>query len=112
MDAGQCGRASGAPDRLTEEIASMLWPGDWIGFGILYSAVEARIEPVRSLAEAPGQLRRETFDRLQLLVRQGFVENRGEFYRGVCSRLAALRDRFAAQHCRTLLRAIDTAPTH
>jgi hypothetical protein len=67
---------------LTEEIANVLWPGNWIEFATLYLAVEAGVRCSRTISEAPGHLRQEAIDCLQLLVRQGFIEKRGESYRG------------------------------
>jgi hypothetical protein len=111
MVSGTCGRSSGVPDPLTEEVASVLWSADWIEFAMLYLAVEASVGSAPTIVEASSHLRQETFDCLQHLVRQGFVEKRGESYRCVASRLATLRDRFATEHCRTLLRAVDATPT-
>src|SRR4051812_40345718 len=84
------------PDRVAEELATVLSKKTSFEFKALFSVVHANLK-ARNAASGGGEvLRLRAYEKLQNLVEAGMVKKTGKEYRGVASELATFMETAAA----------------
>ena len=99
------------PDRVAEELASVLTEKQSFEFKALFLIVHANLKASNAASGGEEMLRLRAYEKLQNLVQQGSVEKSGKNYRRNAAALAALKEHIAAEHCSDLLDAVrDASP--
>jgi hypothetical protein len=98
---------SSGPDYLIEELTSILSAGTWVEFKPLFLVVFDNLRQRKVAGCGEEMLRLRAYDKLQNLVRHGFVEKAGKQYRGIPNQLSTLTEHISAQHCKQLLDEIN-----
>ena len=91
------------PDYLIEELTAILSANSWFEFKPLFLLVYENLRRRKAVGGGEEMLRLRAYDKLQNLVRHGYVERNGKQYRGVPAQLSAFTQHISAQHCQQLL---------
>jgi len=94
------------PDYLIEELTSILSESTWFEFKPLFLLVYANLRVRKAVGGGEEMLRLRAYDKLQNLVRHGYVERNGKQYRGIPHQLAAFTQHISAQHCQHLINEV------
>ena len=94
---------SGGPDYLVEELTAALGSDAWFEFKPLFTVVHQNMRERKVAGCGEEMLRLRAYDKLQNMVRHGFVEKNGKQYRGIPNQLAELTKHISAEHCQQLL---------
>src|SRR6186997_1328234 len=76
------------PDRVAEELASVLTEKQSFEFKALFLIVHANLKASNAASGGEEMLRLRAYEKLQNLVQAGIVKKTGKEYRGVASALA------------------------
>ena len=98
-----CHLVSSGPDYVVEELAAALSEPTWYEFKPLFLYIYGNLRARKAIGSGEEMLRLRTYDKLQSLVKHGYVEKKGSEYRGNSKQLADFRQHISAQHCQQLL---------
>jgi hypothetical protein len=98
------------PDMVAEELVAVLSERKWFEFKPLFLLVLQKLRERHAAGGGEEVLRLRAYEKLQNMVFEGLVEKKEKQYRGVPASLSLFKDRVAAEHCRSLLKAAATAP--
>lgn len=85
------------PDRVTEELASVLVKSGAIEFKALFTIVYTNLKARNAANGGEEMLRLRSYEKLQTLVQSGFVQKVGKEYKGVVKVLVPYLEAAAAQ---------------
>jgi len=78
------------PDRVTEELTTVLSDKTWFEFKELFLVVHANLRARNAASGGEEMLRLRAYEKLQNLVSRGMVKKSGKKYRGLASLAKAL----------------------
>ena len=104
------------PDRVAEELASVLSSKSSFEFKALFSLVHANLKARNAAGGGEEMLRLRAYEKLQALVQAGIVKKTGKEYKGVAKGLvtfiATANEMNAEFAARKLSRPASTTPAH
>ena|SRR5436190_23867889 len=100
------------PDRVAEEIASVLSTNTTFEFKALFAVVHANLKARNAASGGEEMLRLRAYEKLQTLVQSGLVTKNGKEYRAVAAALATYRESEAAQSLAFEARKLSRLPAN
>jgi hypothetical protein len=99
------------PDRVAEELATVLSSKASFEFKALFSVVHANLKARNAASGGEEMLRLRAYEKLQNLVEAGMVKKVGKEYRGVAAGLASFKETTAALNVEFEARKKGNLPT-